>query len=254
MGPSLHPLPWQASPQEMGGPEVKEFFTHLAVKRRVAASTQTQPLCALLFLYKHVLRVHLPPLDSVRPKRPKRVPVVLSREEVSQLLEQVRGAHGTHHLMASLMYGGGLRLMECCRLRTKDVDIQRRQILIREVKGDKDRSVQLAESLVPCLNRHPAWRAELHRRDLARGVARVELPHAFERRLPEAARSLAWQFVFASERLSRCPRTGRLGRHHLHESSIEEAIEQAGLEAGIQKRVTRHVLRHSFANTPLGIG
>jgi integrase len=128
-------------PQEMGRGEIEQFLTFLAVERHVAASTQTQALCALLFLYNHVLRIKLPALDAVRAKRPKRLPVVLSRDEVRRLLEQVQGAHGAHRIMASLMYGSGLRLMECCRLRVKDLDVDRRQILVREAKGDKDRAV-----------------------------------------------------------------------------------------------------------------
>jgi len=134
-------------PREMGAVEIEQFLTHLAVEGRVSASTQTQALCALLFLYKYVLKIDLPSLDAVRAKRPKRLPVVLSRSEVRQLLEAMEGAHGMYRVMASLMYGAGLRLMECCRLRMKDVDLGRRQILVREAKGDKDRAVPLPDSL-----------------------------------------------------------------------------------------------------------
>lgn len=241
-------------PQNMSGPEIERFLTHLAVRRCVSASTQTQAMCALLFLYKHVLKIELPSLAAVRAKRPKRLPAVLSRSEVAQLLENVQGAHGTHRTMASLMYGSGLRLMECCRLRVKDLDIQRRQLLVREAKGDKDRAVPLADSLVQRLDEQLAWRADLHTSDLTRGVARVDLPTAFERKSPQAAQSLAWQFVFASEQLSRCPRTGRLGRHHLHGSSIGAAVKSAAQRAGLRKRVTCHTLRHSFATHLLESG
>jgi integron integrase len=241
-------------PQEMGRGEIEQFLTFLAVERHVAASTQTQALCALLFLYNHVLQIKLPALDAVRAKRPKRLPVVLSRDEVRRLLEQVQGAHGAHRIMASLMYGSGLRLMECCRLRVKDLDVDRRQILVREAKGDKDRAVPFPESLVARLEVQLAWRAELHAQDLACGVARVELPAAFERKSPEAAQTLAWQFVFSSEQLSRCPRTGRLGRHHVHESSIGEAVKLAAQRARLRKRVTCHALRHSFATHLLESG
>ena len=242
-------------PKEMGGPEIERFLTHLAVEGQVSASTQTQALCALLFLYKYVLQIELPSLDAVRAKRPKRLPVVLSRKEIRELLEQVQGAHGMHRTMASLMYGSGLRLMECCRLRVKDIEFQRRQLRICEAKGDKDRAVPLPESLIPRLKQQLTSRTELHNLDLASGVARVDLPNAFQRKSPQAAQALAWQFVFASGKLSRCPRTGRPGRHHLHESTLGDAIRSAAYRAGLSKRVTSHALRHSFAThlfaTPL---
>jgi integrase len=171
----------------MGRPEIEQFLTHLAVEGRVAASTQTQALCALLLLYKHVLQIQLPSLDAVRAKRPKRLPVVLSRDEVRRLLAAVDGAHGAHRLMAGIMYGSGLRLMECCRLRVKDVDFERRQLIIREGKGDKDRAVPLPDSLSAGLRRQIAWRDELHAADLSRGLGRVDMPTALERKFPAAA-------------------------------------------------------------------
>ncbi len=196
-------------PQEMGGPEIERFLTHLAVEGRVAASTQTQALCALLFLYNHVLRIKLPLLSAVRAKRPKRLPVVLSRAEVTRLLDAVQGARGIYQMMAALMYGSGMRVMECCRLRMKDIDVTRRQILVRQGKGNKDRAVPLPDALAPRVERQMAWRTELHANDLRRGFGRVDLPDAFHRKSPRAARALAWQLVFASEQMSRCPRTGR---------------------------------------------
>ena len=234
-------------PQDMGGVEIEAFLTHLAVERAVAASTQTQALSALLFLYKYVLKLRLPPLDAVRAKQTRRLPVVLSKDEVRQLLDAVEGAHGVYRVMAGLMYGSGLRLMECCRLRVKDVDFQRRQIIIREAKGDKDRAVPLPTALVAPLNRQIQWRSTLHDRDLSRGLGRVDLPHAFEQKSPRSAYDLQWQFVFASERLSNCPRSGQPGRHHLHENGIGRAVTNAARIAGLQKRVTCHTLRHSFA-------
>lgn len=241
-------------PREMGAREIESFLTHLAIERKVAASTQTQALCALLFLYKHVLKINLPTLNAVRAKRPKRLPVVLSQQEVRQLLDSVTGAHGVYRVMASLMYGAGLRLMECCRLRVKDVDYHRRQLIVREAKGDKDRAVPLPNSLHESLTAQLDWRAQLHSSDLNAGLGRVDLPYAFEQKSPRSAYDLGWQFVFASLRTSRCPRTGRPGRHHLHENAIGKAVGQAGRNANLHKRITCHTLRHSFATHLLESG
>ena len=162
-------------PQEMDGAEIEVFLTHLAVEGRISASTQTQALCAILFLFKHVLRIDLPHLDAVRATRPKRLPVVLSRDEIRRLLGAVEGSHGLYRLMAGLMYGSGLRLMECCRLRVKDADFDRRQLVVREAKGDKDRAAPLADAAYQLLRRQIAWRAELHEMDLGHGQGRVDL-------------------------------------------------------------------------------
>ncbi len=234
-------------PRELGAPEVEQFLAHLAVEGRVSASTQNQALAALLYLYAQVLAINLGPLDAVRAWRPKRLPVVLSPEEVAAVLARIIGADGLFRLMAQLLYGCGLRLLECCRLRVKDLSLPRGQLVIRAAKGDKDRVVMLPRTVRPELERHLEQRRRLHARDLDCGVARVDLPGALERKYPGAARELGWQFVFASRQLSRCPRTEREGRHHVHEASVQRAIAQAGVAAGLDRRIHCHTFRHSFA-------
>ncbi len=234
-------------PRDMGAAELELFLTNLAVEGNVSASTQNQALNAILFLYRAVLDIELGRLDAVRARRPKRLPVVLAPEEVAKVLALVEGADGVFALMARLLYGCGLRLMECCRLRVKDTDLLRGQIMVRHGKGAKDRVVMLPKSVRGDLQAQLDKRRSLHERDLARGVARVELPDAIERKYPSAARELGWQFVFASRQLSRCPRTGRLGRHHVYEASVQRAVGKAGAAAGLSKRIHCHTFRHSFA-------
>jgi integron integrase len=231
----------------MGAREIEEFLTHLAVRDHVAASTQSQALNALVFLYKRVLEIDPGRLDAVRARRPRRLPVVLSREEVRRVLRSVEGCQGLYSLMAQVMYGSGLRLMECCRLRVKDIDLSRRQLLIREGKGDKDRVVMLPRGLQEGLTRQVDQRREVHERDLARGIAFVPLPHALARKYPGAVKELGWQFVFASDRISQDPITGNWGRHHVHESALQRAVSIAARKAGLRKRATCHTFRHSFA-------
>ena len=234
-------------PREMGATEIEEFLTHLAVEEQISASTQNQALFALLFLYQQVLGIEIGRLDAIRAKRGKRLPIVLAPEEIKRVLDAVQGADGVFALMAALMYGCGLRLMECCELRVKDVDLARRQIMVRQGKGDKDRVVMLPRSVQAALVKQLQWRQVLHHCDLKRGVANVALPDALHRKFPRAAQEYRWQFVFASRQLSRDPKTGERGRHHVHPGSLQRAVTQAGRGAMLAKRVTCHTLRHSFA-------
>jgi integron integrase len=234
-------------PRDMGTAEVEQFLTHLAVQGRVSASTQNQALNALLFLYKQVLEIDIGRLDAVRARRGKRLPVVLAPEEVAAVLERVEGCDGLFRLMARLLYGCGLRLLECCQLRVKDVHLSRGQLVVRAGKGNKDRVVMLPRSVRPDLEAQLQRRRKLHELDLIRGVARVELPEAVERKYPRAAQEIGWQFVFASRQMSRCPRTGRPGRHHLYPGSLQRAVAEAGQGAGLSQPMHCHTFRHSFA-------
>jgi len=232
-------------PAEMGAAEVTAFLTALAVRDRVAASTQNQALNALLFLYREILGVELPWLDGlVRAKRPQHLPTVLTREEVRTVLEQLDRAP---RLMALLLYGAGLRLLECCRLRIKDVDFATNQITIRDGKGSKDRVTMLPSAVKIDLARHVERARALHQRDIAAGAGWVELPWALGRKYPNAGREWAWQWVFPATRLYVDPSTGQRRRHHLHESVVQRAVREAVLKAGLAKKATCHTLRHSFA-------
>lgn len=232
-------------PAELGAEHVTAFLNDLATRGRVAASTQNQALSALLFLYREVLGRDLPWLDEiVRAKRPARLPVVLARDEVRAVLSHMEGAP---KLMATLLYGSGLRLLECCRLRVKDVDFTRSQILVRDGKGDRDRATMLPAAVRADLAAHLERVREQHRRDLSRGAGWVELPGALARKLPAAGREWAWQWVFPATRLYVHPESGQRRRHHLHETVLQQAVRRAVLAAGIPKRATCHTLRHSFA-------
>jgi integron integrase len=232
-------------PSELGAAEVTAFLNHLVRERDVAASTQNQALSALLFLYREVLGMPLPWLDELeRARRPARVPTVLTPDEAQRLLTQMQG---TKWLMASLLYGAGLRLRECLKLRVKDVDFGYRQILVRDGKGAKDRVTMLSQSLVEPLKRHLVRVKVLHERDLATGHATVELPDALARKYPRAPYEWAWKFVFPSHKLSADPRTGALRRHHVYENYLIRGVKEAARAARIAKHVSCHTLRHSFA-------
>src|SRR5262245_5712517 len=229
----------------MGSLEVVAFLSDLAVRRRVAASTQNQALGAILFLYRTVLGRQLDGLTgAVRAQRPHRLPVVLAREEVRAVLAQLPEPH---RLIATLLYGGGLRLLEALRLRVKDIDFARRQLLIREPKGRRDRGAPLPRTAEAPLRRHLEVVARLHREDLGQAVWGPPLPGGLAQKYPNAPREWAWQWVFPATRLGRDPATGRRFRHHLHESAVQRAVKQAVAAAGIPKRASCHTFRHSFA-------
>ena len=232
-------------PSDMGAAEVSAFLSWLATERNVAAATQNQALSALLFLYKHVLGVELPWLgDLVHAKRPVRLPTVLTEAEVRRLLPCVRGGV---RVMVGLLYGAGLRQIECLSLRVKDLNFAYRQILVRDAKGARDRVTMLPENLVQPLQEHLGRVRALHGRDVKLGFGEVRLPHALARKYPRAARDWAWQYVFPSAHRSPDPDDGTMRRHHLHPDTLGRAVSRAARSAGIEKRVSCHTLRHSFA-------
>ncbi len=232
-------------PRDLGEAEVTSFLNYLARDRQVAAATQNQALSALLFLYKQVLDRRLDWLDGLeRAKRPARVPTVLSAAEVQRLLSQLEG---TRWLMASLLYGAGLRLRECLKLRVKDVDFEYRQIIVRDGKGAKDRVTMLPGTVAEPLKAHLLKVRALHERDLASGHGDVELPDAVHAKYPRAPYQWGWKFVFPSHKLSVDPATGVIRRHHVYENYLIRAVKTAARAAGIVKHVSCHTLRHSFA-------
>jgi integron integrase len=231
-------------PAELGREEIRQFLVALADHGRLSASTQTQALCALLFLYREVLRHDPGSIDEiVRAKQPKRLPVVLTREEVRRVLDRLEGVP---RVVGILLYGSGLRLLEALQLRVKDLDFAAGEIRVRRAKGAKDRVTMLPGALTRELEQHLEKVRVLHQRDLARGAGRAPLPFAFERKSPGAARTWAWQYVFPATRRYVDP-AGDPRRHHVHESAIQRAVQAAAAAAGIAKRVTCHSLRHSFA-------
>jgi len=232
-------------PVEAGAQRIPAFLEDLAVRGNVSASTQSQALNALVFLYKQVLGQSLDELgEFARAKRPKRLPVVLERSEVARLLS---GIDGTQHLMAALLYGTGMRLMECVRLRVQDVDFHYHQIIVRDGKGQKDRVVPLPERLEDPLREQLRAARALHEQDLAQGYGEVFLPDALARKRPNAPKEWIWQYVFPSGRLSVDPRSGTTRRHHIHENGLQKAVKAAAQQAGIAKKVNCHSLRHYSA-------
>jgi integron integrase len=240
------------SPRECGAGEINRFLGDLAVNKGVAASTQNLALNALIFLYSQVMGVEVGDLgEFVRAKRPRKLPVVLSRKEMAALLA---GLTGVQHTMAALLYGTGMRLMECVRMRVQDVDFDRNMILVRNGKGNKDRVVPLPEILRTPLMDHLEMVHRTHQEDLEQGFGDVFLPDALARKYPSASREWGWQYVFPSSRLSVDPRTGVTRRHHIHENSLQKSIKKASTQAKIAKKVNCHALRHSFATHLLESG
>ena len=237
-------------PKDMGEREIEQFLTHLAVDQKVAQSTQNQALNAIIFLYREVLNIELnDPINAVHAKRPQRLPTVLTQSEVKKLLKAMSGIH---RIMAMLLYGSGLRLVECIRLRVKDIDLEKNQIIVRDGKGAKDRVTILPDNFRGELAVHLDWIKTLHRDDLSNGFGAVYLPYALERKYKNAHRKWIWQYVFPAKSLSTDPRSGKVRRHHVHQNTLQKAVKQAAARAKIAKRATCHTLRPQLCHPFIG--
>ena len=239
-------------PASMAGEQISEFLSYLVMQRHVSINTQQQALSALVFLYRNVLqREELIINEWSYSKRPKKLPVVFSRNEAELVLSHLKG---TPLLISQLMYGAGLRLMEAIRVRVKDVDFNRNEITVREGKGGKDRITVLPQKAVPALKKHIEHSTSLHHKALAENVCHVHMPGALAKKYPNAGKELAWQFIFASNQLSHDPRSGKIGRHHINERHIQRSVKAAIYKAGIHKHASCHTFRHSFATHLLETG
>ena len=239
-------------PQEMAAKEINEFLTYLAVKENVSASTQNQALCAIVFLYKQVLKIELQDFGDVTwAKKPKRIPVVFTRKEIKTIFNQLTGMNW---LMGMLLYGAGLRLTECLQLRINDIDFEYKEITVHHAKGAKDRVMPLPDQIIEPLKQHINYVKELHDKDIKDGYTSVYLPYALERKFPNAGKELGWKFVFPATQISADPRSGIRRRHHIHESVFQKALKRAIQKAGITKHASSHTFRHSFATHLLEAG
>jgi integron integrase len=239
-------------PAEMGAPEVEAYLTHLAVERKVAPSTQNVAMQSILFLYRELLGVELTGINALRAKKDKRLPVVLTKAEVHLVLEQI--SDPTFRLQAKLLYGTGMRLLECLRLRVKDLDFGQSHIVVRDTKGNEDRVTLLPEQLKPILQEHLRHVKALHESDLQAGYGAVYLPYALERKYPNAGKEWGWQYLFPAARLSVDPRSGVTRRHHADDSNLQRAVRAAAKASGVAKPATPHTFRHSFATHLLEAG
>lgn len=233
-------------PREMGAPEIEAFLSHIAINENVAGSTQNQAFNALLFLYQKVLNISLEneKIDAVRAKKKKNLPVVLTKEQVKKVITLMTGVH---QVMAKLLYGSGLRLMECVRLRAQDLDFDMNEITVRDGKGNNDRITLFPDTIQPVLAEHLERVKLIHNKDLVDGYGSVYLPYALERKYTNASKEWGWQYVFPASKISKDPRSGKYQRHHRHENALQKAVKHAVQQAGVIKKASPHTFRHCFA-------